>query len=364
MTVTYRADRGWWYVNFVVKLPDGTPKYVREKAPVNTRAGAEAYERSRRKEITENGTAPAISWNEFLPAFLTFAENNTKSSTHHETVSVLRHHLTPAFGDLRLDQISSEVIEDYKNTAASKRYEKPLSRKTINNHLIILSRVLHLAHEWGRLKVLPKIRMFPGIAAADRPFTFLAFKEADRFIEVAARGFWHAMIVTALHTGLRIGELCALRWSDVDLVAGRLTVRQRLWRDGKFDSPKSGKGREIPLSETVRKALNGQRHLRGILVFCDEKGQPFTYSACRNAIEVVSRRAAVGKSIMWHDLRHTFASHLVMRGVPLKVVQELMGHATLELTLRYAHLAPAIKSDAVRMLDTPPTSISQPSESQ
>ncbi|MFY0523997.1 tyrosine-type recombinase/integrase [Archangium gephyra] len=92
------------------------------------------------------------------------------------------------------------------------------------------------------------------------------------------------------------------------------------------------------------------RHLRGAFVFCDATGAYLKNDTCRNAILRASKRAGL-RPIGWHTLRHSFASHLVARGVPLKAVQELLGHATIEMTMRYAHLSPDVKKDAVRALE-------------
>lgn len=140
-----------------------------------------------------------------------------------------------------------------------------------------------------------------------------------------------------------------LRWEDVDLKTGRLVVRQSISR-GIVGTPKSGKFREVPLSEHAAAALKGERHLRGPLVFCDQDGQPFTHTAAKWPLWRACRRAGL-RLVQWHVLRHTFASHLVMRGVPLKAVQELLGHATIEMTMRYAHLSPCVRRDAVLSLD-------------
>ena len=97
-------------------------------------------------------------------------------------------------------------------------------------------------------------------------------------------------------------------------------------------------------------ALKAHRHLRGAFVFCDATGAYLKNDTCRNAILRASKRAGL-RPIGWHTLRHSFASHLVARGVPLKAVQELLGHATIEMTMRYAHLSPDVKKDAVRALE-------------
>jgi integrase len=179
-------------------------------------------------------------------------------------------------------------------------------------------------------------------------FDFLTFEEADRLLQAATEEE-RTMILVALRTGLRFGELVALRWEDVDLVAGKVMVRRRLYR-GTFDTPKSGKPREVPLSEDARAALKRHRHLRGELVFCDLDGRPFSHRVATNALSRALKRAGL-RSMGWHSLRHTFASQLAMAGAPLKAIQELLGHANIQMTMRYAHLAPEIARDSVQLLD-------------
>src|SRR5262245_11206063 len=148
---------------------------------------------------------------------------------------------------------------------------------------------------------------------------------------------------------MRQGEVFALRWQDVDLVAGRITVRQNVVR-GVIGTPKSGKPREIPLGDNVLAALKAHRHLRGPLVFCDLDGDMLTDSELKNPLTHACKRAGL-RPVGWHMLRHSFASHLAMRGATLRVIQELLGHASITMTMRYAHLAPEIARDAVRLLD-------------
>jgi len=114
----------------------------------------------------------------------------------------------------------------------------------------------------------------PSIGSAPKPeFDFLSFEEAHRLV-AAADDEWKCMIVVALRTGLRLGELLALRREDRDLVAGVLHVRQSVTR-GIITEPKSGKGRDVPLSNDALAALKEQQHLRGPLVFCADDGRMF-----------------------------------------------------------------------------------------
>jgi integrase len=229
----------------------------------------------------------------------------------------------------------------------SKRVDqlRMLSPKTINNCLTVLRRMLVIAYKRGLIDKVPEVEW---LKAPKPEFDFFTFEEAERLL-AAAEGEWRTMILVGLRTGMRQGELLALRWEDVDLVAGRITVRQNaVW--GLVGTPKSGKGREIALGEEVLAALKAHRHLRGPLVFCAMDGAMLTSGEMKWPLWRSCKRAGL-RRIGWHVLRHTFASHLVMRGAPLRAIQELLGHATIMMTMRYAHLSPEIARDAVRLLD-------------
>ena len=99
--------------------------------------------------------------------------------------------------------------------------------------------------------------------------------------------------------------------------------------------------------------LKTHRHLRGPYVFCDAAGKRLTHSIIKDVVPSICAKAGLAKRITTHGLRHTFASHLIMRGKSLKAVQELLGHESIEMTLRYAHLSPDVKREAVQSLDAP-----------
>ena len=237
---------------------------------------------------------------------------------------------------------SNTEVEGPEKPKSEIRY---LSQKTTNNCLTVLRRMLSIARKRGLIGVVPEVEW---LRPPKPDFDFFTFEESQRLLD-AADGEWRTMILVALRTGLRFGELLALRWQDVDLVAGRIVVRQN-WVNGALGTPKSGHSREIPLGEEVLKALNSHRHLRGPLVFSTMAGEVFTVGEPRYWLARFCRKAGL-REIGWHTLRHTSASHLAMRGAPLKAIQELLGHATIQMTMRYAHLAPEISREAVRLLD-------------
>lgn len=163
------------------------------------------------------------------------------------------------------------------------------------------------------------------------------------------------MLLLAIRTGLRVGELRALRWTNVDIERGVIRVREAAKvptaRDVK--APKNNRFRDVPLSDDARAILKSHRHLKSSLVFCDGTGRMFLEHHCKHACKRASAAAKLGRVAYWHVYRHTFASHLVMRGVPIRTVQELLGHSSIQQTMRYAHLAPNIPREAVKLLDQP-----------
>lgn len=346
-----------WFVDIVFEHANGRVERIRKKSPIQTRRGAEQYEREVRQALLsgtynkqeEKKRVPVLV--DFAKQYLTYAKVNNKPSTYDAKLRIMERHLIPAFGRLPLDRIGAYEVEAFK----AAKLESGITPKTINNILTVLGRMFSLAVEWGSLQRVPPMKWLK----APRPtFDFLSFDEADR-LAAAADVEWRVMITLALNSGLRRGELLALRWEDVDLVAGRLMVRRNVWR-GHYGTPKGGRTREIPLNEKALQVLRAHRHLRGELVFCKESGKPLSNLMCRSAIIRACKKAGL-RHVGWHTLRHTFASHLVMRGVPLKVVQELLGHATVEMTLRYAHLSPEVTRDAVKVLDRcPPECQTQP----
>ena len=148
----------------------------------------------------------------FADQFLSIAAVRNKPSEIESKRSILKLHLKPAFGGLRLDRIGYSEIQDY---VAAKLAQKK-SKKTVNNHLTVLRRLFVVAKKRGLLDAIPEIEW---LKPPKPEFDFLDFEEVERLVD-AADGQWRVMILLAARTGLRMGELLALRWADVDLVKG------------------------------------------------------------------------------------------------------------------------------------------------
>ena len=150
---------------------------------------------------------------------------------------------------------------------------------------------------------------------------------------------------------MRRGEMIALEWTDVDLVNRQLCIRRSDW-NGQVTTPKGGRLRHVPLTRRLTAALSEHRHLRSARVLCQDDTEPLT----RQIVQTRAKRAARKAGLMHggvHILRHTFCSHLAMRGAPARAIQELAGHADLTMTQRYMHLSPAALDSAIRLLEQP-----------
>jgi integrase len=159
----------------------------------------------------------------------------------------------------------------------------------------------------------------------------------------------YLIVLLGGEAGLRCGEMMALEWPDVDLGKRQLCVQRSEWK-GHVTVPKGGRLRYVPMTVRLASALREHRHLRGPRVVCQRNGAPLSADVVKHHVERAARRAQLTTNGV-HRLRHTFCSHLAMRGAPARAIQELAGHQDLTTTQRYMHLSPAAIEGAIRLLD-------------
>lgn len=339
MSVKRRKD-GRWQVYVSAKV-EGDRVRIRESA--KSREAGLSREREIRASLGAGRVAAARPpiFHEWSKEFLdVYATNNNKFSERRSKKQIVEQHLDGFFGEMRLDRIGYPEIERFK----ARQLESGAAPKSVNNRLAVLHRILVIAQKNRKLSALPEIQW---LKVPEPVFRFLAFEEATRLLSAADD--WRSMFLVALRTGLRHGELLALRWEDVDIVAGRLVVRRTAWR-GVEGPPKGGREREVPLSDEARDALRtAPSRFRAGYVFGDGTTR-LTAGETKWPLWSSCRRAGLVRC-GWHVLRHTFASHLAMRGVPMKAIQELLGHTSMKMTMRYAHLSPDVRREAVAVLD-------------
>jgi integrase len=264
--------------------------------------------------------------------------------------SIIRKHLRPAFGAMKLRDIG---VEDGDDFVADREH---LSEKTLSNLVTLLTTMLRLATTFRVpwLLTVPKFHK-PKVSLYSRDYRWLRSEDEVRRFLAAAEDEGEAVLALyalAVYTGLRAGELAALEWPDIDFDR-RLIIVQR-----SFDGPtKSDRVRYVPILDPIVPLLRRWR-LRhsGRLVFTNRDGAMLQPSgriyqevlrrvlAAAGFPEVQTEHGARGY-IRFHDLRHTFASHWVMRGGDMYKLQKILGHQSVQMTMRYAHLSPDAFSD-------------------
>jgi integrase len=362
MTIKVREWKRGQRVGFEVDIrfthPDGTPFRRRIKAPVESKSAAKRWGEARERELLmqpspvflaqqeeKKKEVPTLS--EFKPRYMEnhAKANREKASSLHAKERILVNHLLPRLGNKRLDQITNEDVQALKGALATRR------PKTVNNVLLVLSNVLRVAVKWTVITAMPC--SFELLKVSNQKLTFYEFDEYARLVQAADKIDLRTLVVVLLggDAGLRRGEIIALRWCDVDFSRRQLHVRQSAWQET-VDTPKGGRGRIVPMTSALVSALQRYRHLRGERVLYDDDGRAVRGHTLRNYHKAAQRRAGLGPTTGGlHILRHTFCSHLAMRGAPAKAIQELAGHEDLMTTMRYMHLSPAARDSAIRLLE-------------
>jgi integrase len=358
MSVTIRPyRRGGWEVDIRVVTPDGMRQLrERKRAPMSSRSAALRWAEGRERLLFQRlmdppptNTPPkeVPTLREFAPRFVDghARANRQKPSGIAAKEMILRVHLLPAWGHRKLDTIKSEDVQRLKRTLEAK------SPKTVNNILTVLSVLLKKAVEWEVIERVPcSVKLLP---IAKGSTTFYDFDDYERLVE-AARVLdprTHLIVLLGGEAGLRCGEIIALEWADLDLINRQACIRRSDW-NGHVTTPKGGRLRRVPLTRRLTTALRDHRHLRSPRVLCQDTAEPLTRQMVQTRVKRAACKAGLSHAGV-HILRHTFCSHLAMRGAPPRAIQELAGHKELSMTQRYMHLSPAALDAAIRLLEQP-----------
>ncbi|UCE65876.1 MAG: site-specific integrase [Candidatus Zixiibacteriota bacterium] len=229
-----------------------------------------------------------------------------------------------------LNEITPGVVQELQA-----EYLADHSRKSWNSLLGILKTMLNRAVEWGVIDVNPISSIKP--LKLDRKFHYFEGSEVKMILEAAEETLKTAIMIL-LHTGIRRSELWNLRWRDVNLTTRVITVKSHT----EF-STKSRKIRSIPITGDLYK------HLISLEKESAYVCRPYEHihTLRKNFVKLLVRLGLQGTL---HDLRHTFASHLTMSGVPIPVISELLGHSDIKTTMIYAHLSPGIHRAEIEKL--------------
>jgi integrase len=356
----FRIDRARgpvWYAKY--RLPDGRqvqkklgPAWTdrgRPAAGYFTKRLADDWLRST-LEQARRGTLPGLvrtgaTFADAAAEYLRYCEQDRgcKPSTLRDYRSNLEAHLLPAFGDQPLEAVTSAAIDAWRASLTG------LSARTKNKLLVVMHGVFRRAQSvWG-LPSNPVASVEKYRQRSTGDLEVFSPEEVMALVRAAASQQDGAIYLTAAFTGLRRGELLALRWRDVDFAGSLIRVRAS-YAAGVLTSPKSGKVRSVPMAPDVAGALAalGQReHFVGDddLVFVGDAGGYLDGSALRRRYAAALGRASL-RPLRFHDLRHTFGTRMIAKA-DIRRVQEWMGHANVQTTMRYLHYAPSADDAAL-----------------
>jgi len=351
MAVFKRDGSPFWFIEFTFK-----GHRVRQSSGTTKKREAEERERILRQELKEQlllGKVAEMSLGEAIDRYydgVVLPKGNVGVAKRElYALNQLREGLG---ADTAISNLSARVLADYKDRLLAEKK----APATVNRYLAIIKAILNKAKdEWGTLAVVPKIKL---LTLDNARYRWLTEEEESRLLPLCAPHLRN-LVIFLMDTGARLREGTQLTWADVDLErTPRAAVR--------FMRTKSGKPRAVPLTERVETMLrrlkaecpSGKNRVflyrpvgRGGVGDNETKpGKAVPFNNPFGTWDTARKRAGL-EDVNLHDLRHTFASRLVMSGVPLLSVSKLLGHATIEMTMRYAHLAPDALDAAIDSLE-------------
>jgi integrase len=347
-----------WYAKY--RLPDG--RQVQKRiGPAWTSRGrpAAGYFTKRTAEDwlhavvdqARAGTLPGlvrtgVTFAEAAEEYLTWLEvdRERKPSTLRDYRSMVRTHMLPTFGDAFLEDITPDQIERWRLA-----FDPALANRTKIKVMTVLFGILERARKVYRLPTNPARDMEKPTQRRRAGLDVFSVEEVMALVRAADGEQDAAIFLVAAFTGLRRGELVALRWRDVDFTGQTIRVVAS-YTDGVLTTPKSGKVRSVPMAPEVaaalaRLALRAEWTSDDDLVFVGMAGGYLDASALYRRYKLALRRAGL-RNLRFHDLRHTFGTRAITKASILQV-KEWMGHADVDTTMQYLHYAPRAQEAAL-----------------
>lgn len=356
----YRRSDGRWCA--AISVDHGRRKFFYGKTRQEVASRLTAALRNRQLGVPPSDGRQTVG--QYLTDWLEHSVRSSLRPRTYEIYDVNVRRLMPYLGRFRLNGLAPPAIEKCYNALL----ERGLSRRSVEQAHAVFHRALKQAVKWGLLGRNPTEAV--NVPRPERrEMRTLNEEQVQLLFEVTASHRLHSLWILLVTTGLRLGEALGLRWDDIDLTTGRLTVKRALQRQRVaglvFVEPKTAKSRRtVHLAEGTIAALRELRRrqleerLAGGpawqdygLAFCREDGRPVEPSSVAQRFRTTLETAGLPQ-LRVHDLRHTAATLLLRRGVHPKIVQEFLGHSTIALTLdTYSHVAPALHADVAVHMD-------------
>ncbi len=342
----YRRKDGLWVGQYVIKTPDGTKtKYIYSKTrkEVATKLAKTLSERDSGL-IYDCGS---MTIGEYLDKWVDAIEGTVRKRTWKRSEEIVRLHLVPTLGKTRLDRLNALQVQSLYRS----KLDSGLSPRTVQIVHATLHKALKQAIRWQLISRNVTEDVEPP-KATKKEIRSLDEEQVKRLLQAAKGDGLETLYILAITTGMRSGELLGLKWEDVDLKAGIIRVRRTVF-NGRVEAPKTPKSRRsIKLNRSCSHALKEHQRI-GEWVFSTETGTSISVHNLHNrSWKPLLKKANLPSDTRFHDLRHTCATLLLAKGVHPKIVQELLGHSTISMTLdTYSHVLPNMQEKAVQAME-------------
>ncbi len=331
MAVMQKGKNGKWYCEFMI---DGK-RYSKACKGATSKKDALIYETELKSAVMHGNLnlvkkKCTIKLSEMISKYLDYSKTNKASFAHDKTYSK---YWIAYFGNKLLSEIKSIDIEGYKTF----RLGKEIKASTINRETNSLSKMFSIAKKNGYIENNPCTDV-EKLRVKNHKIRFLSKEEEKRLFEAIGEHWIKPVIIMALQTGMRKGEILNLKWSCLDFKEKYVDVLET----------KSGKPRKIPMSDKLYNALKELEQVNEYVFI-----NPITKNRHGNVNDIFPEflKKSDIKNFCFHDLRHTSATRMVECGIDLVVVKEILGHSDIKTTMRYAHPVPEIKLKAIKALN-------------
>lgn len=373
MTVLKRKDKdGVGFGNYRISIYIGKDKSGKKEYYWETFKGNSKQAKDRETELryqVKKGKffkPSKLTVSDFMDKWLKdYSEVHVSPYVHERYESIVNVHIKPELGEYALTQLTKPEIAEFY----SKCLKSGLKAQTVKHYHALLHKTLETAIVWGLLDQnvsegieLPKVEK-PEMNTYDP-------QEVNQFLETAKTSPYYCLYFTAFHEGLRQSEILGLRWKDIDLTFGTVSVNRAMHilkkSEINYRNTKTAKSnRNIPFTPSsylvmkehydkckANEEKGGLKVTNESLVFCDpQTGEPYKPSAVTKAWTEIARIAKL-KHIRFHDARHTMATIMLKQGIHPKIVQERLGHASIQITLdTYSHIVPSMQQAAAKSFD-------------
>jgi len=328
----------YWYIRFAM---NGKMKWESAgKVGLITKTVAQARLEKRKRQVRLGEFDMVIAKipiaSDFIPEYIYFIREVKKNRSHDRSRQALDH-FSKLYGDKKLNEITPEDIDNYKQI----RLNECAALGTIARELVVIRHFFNQARKWKRFLGENPVSQSGIPKVNDQKERVISYEEEERLLSLSPKHL-KDIIVIALNTGMRQGEILGLKWEWIDLEENIITLPQT--------NTKNNKIRKIPINKTIKSLLLERKLISAgsEFIFPSPKGKIYHLNWIKHSFKTACKNAGI-ENLRFHDLRHTCATRIVESRIPLHALTKLLGHSSVRVTERYSHPEESVR-EAVEIL--------------